>query len=47
MLRCGFENLISGTYFHSDLVELMRVGGSTQDFDKLEKGGASRYSQNH
>lgn len=37
VLRCSFENLISGVYFHSDLCELRKRGGTTEEFKRLEK----------
>ena len=36
VLRCCFENIISGIYFHSDLIELMNKGGSEEEFARLE-----------
>ena len=37
VLRCAFENLVSGTYFHSDLIDLMKQGRKPQDLNQLEK----------
>jgi len=37
ILRCAFENLISGTYFHSDLVDLTKQGKSLKDLNQLER----------
>ena len=37
VLRCSFENLISGVYFHSDLCELRKNGATKEDFARLEK----------
>jgi hypothetical protein len=36
VLRCSFENLISGIYFHSDLCELRKSNATKEDFAKLE-----------
>ena len=37
VLRCAFENIISGVYFHSQLVSLTRKKASAQDFARLER----------
>jgi hypothetical protein len=37
VLRCSFENLISGIYFHSDLCELRKTNATKEDFARLEK----------
>ena len=37
VLRCSFENLISGVYFHSDLCELRKNDGTKEEFVRLEK----------
>jgi len=37
VLRCGFENLISSAYFHSDLCDLRKNNGTKEEFDRLEK----------
>ena len=37
VLRCSFENLISGVYFHSDLCELRKNDGAKEEFARLEK----------
>ena len=36
VLRCSFENLISGIYFHSDLCELRKKGATKEEFVRLE-----------
>ena len=36
VLRCSFENLISGVYFHSDLCELQKNGATKEEFAHLE-----------
>lgn len=36
VLRCSFENLISGVYFHSDLCELRKSDGTKKEFARLE-----------
>ena len=36
VLRCSFENLISGVYFHSDLCELRKNEASKEEFVRLE-----------
>ena len=37
VLRCAFENIISGVYFQSDLVSLTRKNAKTEDFSRLER----------
>ena len=37
VLRCSFENLISGVYFHSDLCELRKNDATKEEFARLEK----------
>jgi len=37
VLRCSFENLISGVYFHSDLRRLLKNGGAKEEFVRLEE----------
>ncbi len=37
VLRCSFENLISGTYFHSDLCELRKRDSSNEEFAQLQR----------
>jgi len=37
VLRCSFENLISGVYFHSDLCELRKSNATKEEFVRLEK----------
>lgn len=37
VLRCSFENLISGIYFHSDLCELREKGAAREEFERLER----------
>jgi len=37
VLRCSFENLISGAYFHSDLCELQKNDGTRKEYAQLEK----------
>lgn len=37
VLRCSFENLISGIYFHSDLCELQEKGATKEEFARLER----------
>jgi len=37
VLRCSFENLISGVFFHSDLCELRKNDGTKEEFARLEK----------
>lgn len=36
VLRCSFENLISGVYFHSDLCKLRKNHASKKEFTDLE-----------
>lgn len=36
VLRCSFENLISGIYFHSDLCELRKNNATKEEFERLE-----------
>lgn len=37
VLRCSFENLISGVYFHSDLCGLIESGAAKEEFVQLDK----------
>ena len=37
VLRCSFENLISGVYFHSDLCQLRKNNAPKEGFAQLEK----------
>ena len=37
VLRCSFENLISGVYFHSDLCELLEKGSTKEEFARLQR----------
>ena len=37
VLRCSFENLISGIYFHSDLCQLRKNKATKEEFARLEK----------
>ena len=37
VLRCSFENLISGIYFHSDLCQLRSENSTKEEFARLEK----------
>jgi len=37
VLRCSFENLISGLYYHSDLCQLRKDKAPEEDFVKLAK----------
>ena len=37
VLRCSFENLISGVYFHSDLCLLRKKNGTKEDFARLQR----------
>jgi len=37
VLRCSFENLISGAYFHSDLCQLRKKSATKEEFTQLEK----------
>ena len=37
VLRCAFENIISGIYFQSDLINLKKRKATTADFSRLEK----------
>lgn len=37
VLRCAFENIISGVYYHTDLINLRKNKGSTNDFALLER----------
>lgn len=37
VLRCSFENLISGVYFHSDLCGLTESGAAKEEFVQLDK----------
>jgi len=37
VLRCSFENLISGIYFHSDLCKLLKNDGAKEEFVQLEE----------
>lgn len=37
VLRCSFENIISGVYFHSELCELRKNDATEKDFARLEK----------
>ena len=37
VLRCSFENLISGVYFHSDLCQLRKRNGTKKEIARLEK----------
>lgn len=37
VLRCSFENLISGVYFHSDLCGLRKNDATKEEFAQLEK----------
>lgn len=36
VLRCSFENLISGIYYHSDLCELQKNDANKEEFARLE-----------
>lgn len=36
VLRCSFENLISGIYFHSDLCELLEKSATKEEFARLK-----------
>ena len=37
VLRCAFENIISGVYFHSDLIDLTKKKANAADFSRLER----------
>ena len=37
VLRCAFENIISGIYFHSDLINLTKKRAIAEDFSRLER----------
>jgi hypothetical protein len=37
VLRCAFENIISGIYFQSDLISLTEKKATAEDFSKLER----------
>ena len=37
VLRCAFENIISGIYFQSDLVSLTKKKATAEDFSRLER----------
>jgi len=37
VLRCAFENIISGVYFHSDLIDLIQKKAKVEDFSRLER----------
>jgi len=37
VLRCAFENLITGNYYQSDLVKLVQEKARKEHFDRLEK----------
>ena len=36
VLRCAFENIISGVYFQSDLISLTKKKADAEDFSRLE-----------
>lgn len=36
VLRCCFENIISGIYFHSDLIDLMNEDDNEEEISRLE-----------
>jgi hypothetical protein len=37
VLRCSFENLISGIYYHSDFCEIRKNNGTKEEFAQVEK----------
>lgn len=37
VLRCAFENLITGNYYQSDLVKLVQENAKKEHFDRLER----------
>jgi hypothetical protein len=37
VLRCGFENIISGAYYHTDLISLGKNNAKTNDFARLNR----------